>query len=73
MLLEKDSFTFKASYIVEKIERLVEAQVIEAGCREKEGVVKEVHKQIIHQHPPTPFNLGDLQHEAYRLFGFTPH
>ena len=71
-VLEKDGFAFRASYVVEKIERLAEARAVEAGCRGKEGVVKEVHKQIIHQHPPTPFNLGDLQHEAYRVFGFSP-
>ncbi|MEM3891139.1 MAG: DNA topoisomerase I [Nitrososphaerales archaeon] len=71
-LLEKDGFMFKALYVVDKVERLAEAQAIEAGCRGKEGVVKKVSKQIIRQHPPTPFNLGDLQHEAYRVFGFSP-
>jgi len=71
-LLDKDGFTFRAWYVVEKVERLVEAQAVEEGCTGSEGVVKDVHKQIIRQHPPTPFNLGDLQHEAYRVFGFSP-
>ncbi|MFN3621282.1 MAG: DNA topoisomerase I [Nitrososphaerales archaeon] len=72
VLLDKDGFTFRASYNVEKVKGLSEAQAIEFGCRGKEGVVKKVSKQIIRQHPPTPFNLGDLQHEAYRAFGFSP-
>ena len=71
-LLDKDGFTFRAAYIVEKVERLVEAQAIEEGCKRSEGIVKDVRRQIIRQHPPTPFNLGDLQHEAYRVFGFSP-
>lgn len=72
VLLDKDGFLFRASYVVERVERLAEAQAIEAGCRGRKGVVRDVNKQIIHQHPPTPFNLGDLQHEAYRVFGFSP-
>lgn len=72
VILDKGGFTFRASYVVEKVERWAEAQAVEAGCRGRDGVVKRVSKQIIRQHPPTPFNLGDLQHEAYRIFGFSP-
>ncbi|MEM4297827.1 MAG: DNA topoisomerase, partial [Nitrososphaerota archaeon] len=32
----------------------------------------EIHKQTVKHPPPTPFNIGDLQREAYRVFGFSP-
>lgn len=38
----------------------------------KEGVVKEIKSRKITQKPPVPFNLGGLQSEAYRYFGYSP-
>ncbi len=69
---EKNGSLFKTRYAVERIERLADAQAVKRGCEGKDGLVKDVRRQIIRQHPPPPFNLGELQHEAYRIFGFSP-
>ena len=34
--------------------------------------VKDIFKKVREINPPPPFNLGDLQREASRLFGFSP-
>lgn len=36
------------------------------------GKVITVKKSITMVKPPTPYNLGDMQKDAYRVFGFTP-
>ena len=38
----------------------------------KPGTIKEVKRTKINQRPPTPFNIGDLQKEAYRHFKINP-
>jgi DNA topoisomerase-1 len=34
--------------------------------------VDQVSRRLVKLAPPTPFNIGDLQREAYRAFGFSP-
>ena len=41
-------------------------------CRGKNGVVATISTRRVEQPPPPPFNLGDLQHEAYSKFRYTP-
>ena len=41
-------------------------------AKAKEAVVLEADKKEIKIYPPTPFDLGTLQIDSYRLFGFTP-
>ncbi|MHA1239075.1 MAG: DNA topoisomerase I [Candidatus Odinarchaeia archaeon] len=36
------------------------------------GVVEKITRTEYLQNPPTPFDVGGLQTEAYRLFGYTP-
>lgn len=38
----------------------------------KEALIQEIETTIRNQSPPTPFNLTDLQSEAYALFKITP-
>jgi DNA topoisomerase-1 len=38
----------------------------------KEGVVETVEKKEIERYPLVPFDLGELQSEAFRLFRFSP-
>ncbi len=38
----------------------------------KEGVVTEFKEQEVSLQPPPPFNLSDLQREAYRIYGIQP-
>lgn len=54
------------------IERKAEADAILQACKRKTGVTEQVNlkkKKIV---PPIPFDLGALQVEAYRLFGYAP-
>ncbi|MEM1619322.1 MAG: DNA topoisomerase I [Fervidicoccaceae archaeon] len=49
---------------VERVERIREVG---------RGIVKEVREEVLRLDPPPPFNLGDLQAEAYRLMGLSPY
>ncbi len=64
---------FEARYVVERIPRKADAERVEEGCRRhKRGVVSNASTGLFEETPPTPFNTGDLQREAYRAFGYAP-
>lgn len=69
---EKDDQVFNAQYEKEKIFKLAEANQVIIACKGKDGKVSDINKTTVRQRPPAPFNLGDLQREAYRLFRFSP-
>ncbi|MEM2759304.1 MAG: DNA topoisomerase I [Nitrososphaerales archaeon] len=69
---EKDGQAFSCSYEKEKVMKLAEAKVIVSACKDKDGKVSDIMRERTRQEPPVPFNLGDLQREAYRLFRFNP-
>jgi DNA topoisomerase-1 len=48
------------------------AEGVKRACEGREGVVSLVTRRTFNQRPPPPFNLADLQKEAYRLFGYAP-
>ncbi|NIQ05489.1 MAG: DNA topoisomerase I, partial [Candidatus Korarchaeota archaeon] len=48
------------------------AQQILQKCRTKTPEVVNLSRRKYKQKPPTPFNLTDLQTEAYRFFKYTP-
>jgi DNA topoisomerase-1 len=48
------------------------ADEVKDACEGREGVVTAVTRKVVNQRPPPPFNLIDLQKEAFRLFGYTP-
>ena len=54
------------------IPTLNEAEKIVTDTTDKEGIVKDINKREFTQKPPIPFNLGALQSEAYRYFGYSP-
>ena len=64
--------TFLAQYEKQEINTREEAQKILKVCKVREGQIIEINTKTFHQAPPFPFNLGSLQTEAYRLFGYTP-
>lgn len=70
--IEKDEQKLIAYYEKEKVLELKVAQKVVDDCRGKDGIVKEVKRSKFKESPPTPFNLGDLQREAYRCIGLTP-
>src|SRR5437016_7679077 len=64
---------FEARYAVERIPRKADAERVEEGCRRhRVGIVTKAARDLFEETPPTPFNTGDLQREAYRVFGYSP-
>lgn len=69
---EKDGRVIHAKYEKPKIESLAEARLITQGCSGKDGRVQGIRVRKTVLRPPTPFNIGDLQQEVYRLFKLSP-
>ena len=42
------------------------------ACQDQEGRITKIEKRKVTLRAPIPFNLGDLQREAYRVFRFSP-
>ena len=72
-VFEKDGRIINARYCRQKIETLAEATSIVHACSNQNGKVTEIKNKRNTLCPPHPFNLGDLQKEAYRVFRFSPH
>jgi DNA topoisomerase-1 len=71
-IFERSRQRFAAEYVLEKVSSKAAADKIRDDCCGKDGLVTAVGKSSIQVGPPTPFNVGDLQREAYRAFGYTP-
>lgn len=69
---DMDGQIIRARYEKPKIEKLAEAQAVVSACTGKDGIVSSVDRKKMTLRPPTPFNTGDLQREAYRLFRIAP-
>ncbi|MHA1628714.1 MAG: DNA topoisomerase I [Candidatus Heimdallarchaeota archaeon] len=54
------------------IPTLAEAEQIVRETTDTEGIVSKITERQFSQKPPLPFNLGTLQSEAYRYFGYSP-
>jgi DNA topoisomerase-1 len=63
---------FEAEYEKRIIETKKEANSIGEACMGKSGEIERIDVKEFRQMPPTPFDLGALQSEAYILFGYTP-
>ncbi|MCF7872542.1 DNA topoisomerase I [Candidatus Woesearchaeota archaeon] len=73
LLTEKDKKKIEALHKTEKFWKEEEAtKIYEKVKNEKTTKIKDIQKRKFNQAPPTPFNLGDLQTEAYRLFKIQP-
>ncbi|HEY8140786.1 MAG TPA: DNA topoisomerase I [Nitrososphaera sp.] len=68
----KNDQKFTAHYFRPKVETLALAKEIVEKCTGSQGRVAEVSSSKVVLKPPTPFNTGDLQREAYRLFRISP-
>jgi DNA topoisomerase-1 len=55
-----------------RLEKRGEAEGIVEGCRGRRGTVVSLETESKEQAPPTPFNLGDLQREAYYRLKYSP-
>lgn len=69
---EKNGQTIHAYYEQPKVDTLAEARRILQECTGKDGIVSKVDVRKTALRPPPPFNLSDLQQEAYRLFKISP-
>jgi DNA topoisomerase I len=69
---EKDGQIIEAHYYQQKISTLSQATSILNACRNQDGKITKIEKQRVTLRAPTPFNLGDLQKEAYRVFRLSP-
>ena len=55
-----------------RVETEERAEKVRGDCIGKKGTVKSVRRGVFQVGPPAPFNIGDLQKEAYRAFGYAP-
>jgi DNA topoisomerase-1 len=69
---KKEGKKMTAAYSQEKvqIERL--ARKVRDDCVGKQALVVSVRKSVVQVGPPAPFDVGELQREAYRALGYTP-
>jgi DNA topoisomerase I len=71
-IFEKDGRRLVADYVKEKVETKEEAARVKDQCGAREAVVTDVQSSQVQVGPPVPFNIGDLQKEAYRVFRSSP-
>lgn len=71
-VFDRDGKRFNVDYSKEKVEEKVLAEKVRDDCVGKDAVATAVRRSTIQVGPPAPFNIGDLQKEAYRAFGYTP-
>jgi DNA topoisomerase-1 len=67
-----NNLIFEAEYKEKIIEVKREAESIVDACKQKLGIIAGVEQKKFNQPPPVPFDLGALQAEAYRFFGYAP-
>jgi len=71
-LFDKGGFRFEAPSTIPKFAKKADAEMVLDACRGKVAGVSELSKVVFRQPPPPPFDTGDLQKEAYRIFGYAP-
>jgi DNA topoisomerase I len=69
---ERDGEKLTAGYARNRIDTRESADKIREECVGREAVAAAVRRSTVQVGPPVPFNIGDLQKEAYRVFGYTP-
>lgn len=68
---KKDGSFFKANLIT-SVHKFSEIQEILITCRKERGTIKEIIRLDKKVNPPTPFNISNLQKEAFRIFKMPP-
>jgi DNA topoisomerase-1 len=66
------TLVFEVEYATKKVETKEEAKAVVMRCIKKSGNVESVQIHKGQQTPLAPFDMGTLQTEAYRLFGYAP-
>jgi DNA topoisomerase-1 len=63
---------FEADYVKKTIGTRVDADAIVEACDGTLGRISEITQTTFRGPPPVPFDIGTLQNEAYRFFGYPP-
>jgi len=61
-----------AAYELKAVFSRGDALAVAGRCNGRRGTVKDINARETAIPPPPPFDLGGLQSEAYRLFGYIP-
>jgi DNA topoisomerase I len=69
---EREGKAVTAEYSEARVKVRAMAQRVKEECAGKAAVATDVERRTVDVSPPPPFNIGDLQREAYRAFGFSP-
>ena len=69
---EIDGLTYSLEYEKPRLEREVHAKEVANDCRGEIGKATDIKSEASRTLPPPPFNLGDLQREAYRHYKMNP-
>jgi DNA topoisomerase-1 len=64
--------TYQLEYEKKKLEREIHVKKLSSECRGKSGQVTSVEITERYEHPHSPFNLSDLQREAYKYLKINP-
>jgi DNA topoisomerase-1 len=72
LLLEIDGMEVVAEHATPRFFERAEAERALAACKDKPAKVSSIQTRQYRRSPPIPFDLGALQSEAYRCFGYTP-
>ncbi|HID60513.1 MAG TPA: DNA topoisomerase I, partial [Hadesarchaea archaeon] len=72
LLLEIDGKEIVAEHGTPRFFNKAEADRALAACKENPAKVSSIQTHQYWRPPPVPFDLGTLQLEAYRSFGYTP-
>src|SRR3989475_3147563 len=68
----RDGQTYTLEYEKEKIPTITEAEQVVRDSKNAVLEVESADSRNIQQSPPYPFDLSNLQSEAFRHFGYTP-
>jgi len=68
----RDGQTYTLEYEKEKIPTITEAEQVVRDCKNAVLEVASADSRNIQQSPPYPFDLSNLQSEAFRHLGYTP-
>jgi len=63
---------YPVDYQKKILEKKTDADAVVEACMNRTGTIEKIEEKTMHVTPPTPFDLGSLQSEAYSLFGYTP-
>ncbi|UCH57170.1 MAG: DNA topoisomerase I [Candidatus Bathyarchaeota archaeon] len=63
---------YSLEYVESRLESGVEAERIVNECKGKDGIIASIDTRKQEQWPFPPFNLGDLQREAYYKLRYSP-